>query len=195
MIYFNSREHWGNTNSFIWTFSAIFPNFKKNLNNWYSPLLLFGNFPELSPERIHNHEVPSSILGPATRKYSRSLCFFRLYALKPSPRSGLDIDISGAESLLSKRQKWQWTEVSEANEGLMAARIKTSQGFLKQLSWVQCDRTERIRRSPSGDWNILRPATRKSSTYETFVSAFFFVGNFRGTWKFWISFSFHYFHR
>ena len=25
---------------------------------------------------IHNHEVRSSILGPATRKYSKTLCFF-----------------------------------------------------------------------------------------------------------------------
>ena len=25
---------------------------------------------------IHNHEVPSSILGPATRKHSKTLCFF-----------------------------------------------------------------------------------------------------------------------
>ena len=28
---------------------------------------------------------------------------------------------------------------------------KISQGYPKQLSWVQCERTERIRRSPSGD--------------------------------------------
>ena len=32
--------------------------------------------------------------------------------------------------------------MSEANEGLMAARIKTSQGFPKRLSWVQCDWTK-----------------------------------------------------
>ena len=34
--------------------------------------------------------------------------------------------------------------MSEANEGLMAAHIKTSQGFLKQLSWAQCDRTGKL---------------------------------------------------
>ena len=51
------------------------------------------------------------------------------------------------ESLLSTRQKWQWTEVSEANEGLMPAQMKAQQRFLKRLSWVPCDRTERIRRS------------------------------------------------
>ena len=28
---------------------------------------------------------------------------------------------------------------------------KISQGYPKQLSWVQCERTERIRRSPPGD--------------------------------------------
>ena len=37
---------------------------------------IFCNFPELSPERIHNHEVPSSILGPATRKHSRNAGLF-----------------------------------------------------------------------------------------------------------------------
>ena len=34
-----------------------------------------------------------------------------------------------------------------ANEGLMTAQMKAQQSFLKQLSWVPCDRTERIRRS------------------------------------------------
>ena len=68
-------------------------------------------------------------------------CVFFVYRHQAFPK-GLEIAISDAESLLSKQQEWQWKEVSEANEGLMAARIKTSQGFLKQLSWVQCDRTK-----------------------------------------------------
>ena len=38
-----------------------------------------------------------------------------------------------------------------AATGPDATHTKISQGFLKHLSWVQCDRTERIRRSPSGD--------------------------------------------
>ena len=121
-------------------------------------------------------------------------CVFFVYRHQAFPK-GLDIGVSDAESLLSKRQKWQWTEVSEANEGLMAARIKTSQGFLKRLSWVPCDLTERIRRSPSADWNILGPATWKSSTYEIFVGAFLLLGNFRGTWNFVISFNFQHFHK
>ena len=121
-------------------------------------------------------------------------CVFFVYRHQAFPK-GLEIAISDAESLLSKRQKWQWTEVSEANEGLMAARIKTSQGFPKRLSWVQCDRTERIRRSPSGDWNILGPAAWKSSTCETFVSAFLILGNTEGTPNLLIAFNFHYFHK
>ena len=137
MIYFNSREHWGNTNSFIWTFSAIFPNFKKNLNNWYSPLLLFGNFPELSPERIHNHEVPSSILGPATRKYSRSLCFFRLYALKPCPEGAghwrfwrRKLAFKAAEMTMDRSERSErWLEGSET---------RTAHRFFTQISWVPC---------------------------------------------------------
>ena len=32
--------------------------------------------------------------------------------------------------------------MSEANEGLMAAHTKISQGFPKRLSWVQCDWTK-----------------------------------------------------
>ena len=56
-------------------------------------------------------------------------------------------------------------------------------------------RIRRSRRPCRGDWNILRPATWKSSTYERIVSAFFFVGNFRGTWKFWILFDFHRFYK
>ena len=72
---------------------------------------------------------------------------------------------------------------------------KISQRFPKQLSWVQCERTDRIRRSPPGDWNILRPATRKSSTYESFASAFFLPVNTAWTPNLFISFSFHYFHK
>ena len=36
---------------------------------------------------------------------------------------------------------------SAANEGLMTAQMKAQQRFLKQLSWVPCERTVRIRRS------------------------------------------------
>ena len=96
-----------------------------------------------------------------------------------SQRTGWDNDRKGA-----KRPPAWWGRSK-----------KSSQRFPTWLSWVQSEWTERIRRSPSGDWNILRPASWKSSTYEIFVSAFFILGNFRGTWKFWISFSFHYFHR
>ena len=85
-------------------------------------------------------------------------CVFFVYSHQALPPKGLDIDVSGAESLLSKCQKRQWTEVSEANEGLMASQMKTSQGLLKQLSWVQCDRTERIRRSRSR--RLKHPASR-----------------------------------
>ena len=54
---------------------------------------------------------------------------------------------------------------------------------------------KRIRRSPPGDWNILRPATWKSSTYEIFVSAFFLPVNTAWTPNLFISFNFHYFHK
>ena len=77
----------------------------------------------------------------------------------------------------------------------MTAQMKAQQRFLKQLSWVPCERTERIRRSPSGDWNTLGPATWKSSTYEIFVSAFLIPVNTAWTPNLFISFNFHYFHK
>ena len=115
-------------------------------------------------------------------------CVFFVYRHQAAPK-GLNIGIYGAESLLSKRQKWRWT-VRERSDRAWWHSHKISQGYPKQLSWVQCERTDRIRRSPPGDWNILRPATWKSSTYESFVSAFLFAGNFRGTWKSGILFRF-----
>ena len=42
---------------------------------------------------IHNHEVPSSILGLATRKYSKTLYFFRLYRPLVAQRK-IPVDIS-----------------------------------------------------------------------------------------------------
>ena len=72
--------------------------------------------------RVHNHEVRSSILRPATRKHSRPLCFF-VYRQQASPK-GLDIDIYGAESLLSKRQKWRWTARERSDWSLMSLTLK-----------------------------------------------------------------------
>ena len=64
---------------------------------------------------IHNHEVPSSILGPATRKHSRNAGLFSFIYIKTLPK-GADVGMDDAESLLSKRQTWRWPAVSEANE-------------------------------------------------------------------------------
>ena len=94
---------------------------------------------------IHNHEVPSSILGPATRKHSNPLCFFRLYTLKPCPE--------GARHYCESQRKLAFRvavvvmdAVSEANDGLRVPQIKTAQEYAR-LSWAPCERTERIRRS------------------------------------------------
>ena len=50
---------------------------------------------------IHNHEVRSSILRPATRKHSKSLCSFCIYCRQTAPK-GLDIGVAGRKSLLLK---------------------------------------------------------------------------------------------
>ena len=50
---------------------------------------------------IHNHEVRSSILRPATRKHSKSLCSFCIYCRQTTPK-GLDIGVAGRKSLLLK---------------------------------------------------------------------------------------------
>ena len=49
---------------------------------------------------IHNHEVPSSILGPATRKHSKIAVLFLYIDRQATPR-GLDLGVAGRESLLS----------------------------------------------------------------------------------------------
>ena len=46
---------------------------------------------------IHNHEVRSSILRPATRKHSTSLCFFSFIGGKLLPK-GAGVDTTDAES-------------------------------------------------------------------------------------------------
>ena len=50
---------------------------------------------------IHNHEVRSSILRPATRKHGKSLCSFCIYCRQTTPK-GLDIGVAGRKSLLLK---------------------------------------------------------------------------------------------
>ena len=50
---------------------------------------------------IHNHEVRSSILRPATRKHGRPLCSFCIYGRQTAPK-GLDIGVAGRKSLLLK---------------------------------------------------------------------------------------------
>ena len=47
---------------------------------------------------IHNHEVRSSILRPATRKHGKSLCSFCIYCRQTTPK-GLDIGVAGRKSL------------------------------------------------------------------------------------------------
>ena len=71
---------------FIYTFSRIFKISTKILNNWFSAIYYLGIFHKFHPRWIHNHEVPSSILGPATNlkgsfrgTYEEiRKCFFRI---------------------------------------------------------------------------------------------------------------------
>ena len=67
-------------------------------------------------------------------------CAFFVYRHQASQK-GLDIGIDGAESLLSKRQKWRWTARERSDRGPDVAHTETSQGSLQKLSWVPCDRT------------------------------------------------------
>ena len=107
-------------------------------------------------------------------------CAFFVHWHQASPK-GLGIDIYVAESLLLKRQKWQWTGRTRSGRRTgWSSTIKHHRDW--HPAFLGTMRTDlRIRRSPPGDWNILRPATWKSSTYETFVSAFFILGNTEGT--------------
>ena len=59
----------------------------------------------------------------------------------PAPQ-GLDIGVYGAESLLSKRQEWQWTDRERSDRWPDAPQTKISQRFPTRLSWVQCDWTK-----------------------------------------------------
>ena len=89
---------------------------------------------------IHNHEVRSSILRPATRKHSKPLCFF-VYRQQASPE-GLDIGIYGAESLLSKRQKWQRTARERSDRALMSLTLKHHRVPLKSFLGYYANRHE-----------------------------------------------------
>ena len=81
---------------------------------------------------IHNHEVRSSILRPATRKHSKIAVLFFVYRHQASPK-GLDIGIYGAESLLSKRQKWRWTARERSDRSLMSLTLKHHRVLLKSF--------------------------------------------------------------
>ena len=50
-------------------------------------------------------------------------CVFFVYRHQASPK-GLDIDIYGAESLLSKLQKWQWTDRERSDRWADGAQPK-----------------------------------------------------------------------
>ena len=59
-------------------------------------------------------------------------CVFFVYRHQASPK-GLDIDIYGAESLLSKRQKWQWTDRERSDRGLMSRTLKHHRSLRKSF--------------------------------------------------------------
>ena len=59
-------------------------------------------------------------------------------------------------AFLEQKACFQSARNDDGQTGSAATRpddihTKISQGYPKQLSWVQCERTERIRRSPPGD--------------------------------------------
>ena len=59
-------------------------------------------------------------------------CVFFVYGLQPCPQ-GLDIGVSGAESLLSKRQKWRWTDRERSDRGLKRPRLKSHRDFFQSF--------------------------------------------------------------
>ena len=123
---------------------------------------------------IHNHEVPSSILGPATRKHGIPLCFFCLYPLKPYPE-GVRHYCDSHRKLAFKVAVVVMDAVSEANDGLRVPQTKIAQGHAR-LSWVPCERTERIRRSRKAatETSWIPPLIENQPLTKKFVSGFFF---------------------
>ena len=121
-------------------------------------------------------------------------CVFFVYPGRPRPEGAWTLAFLSLKACFQSDGNDDGQPGSEATGGLTGSGTRIFTRILHQLSWVPCDRTERIRRSPSGDWNILRPATWKSSTYEIFASAFFLPVNTAWTPNLFISFNFHYFH-
>ena len=130
---------------------------------------------------IHNHEVPSSILGPATRKHSIPLCFFCFQTLKPSRRG---------RHYCNSHRKFTFTvavvvmdAVSEAIKGLRVPQTKIAYGYAR-LSWVPCERTERIRRrrqATKTSWVPLQESTAETLCFFRFLSEPHQVDRMRNT--------------
>ena len=87
----------------------------------------------------------------------------------------------------------QMTE-NERSEWMSICYRKGNQCILRFLGYNATGQ-KGLEGAARGDWNILRPATWKSSTYESFVSAFLMPVNTAWTPNLFISFNFHYFHK
>ena len=83
-------------------------------------------------------------------------CVFFVYGRQAAPK-GLDIGIYALKACFQSDRNDDGQSGSAAT-GPDDIHTKISQRFPKQLSWVPCDRTERIRRSPIG--RLKHPASR-----------------------------------
>ena len=90
--------------------------------------------------RVHNHEVRSSILRPATRKHSKIAVFFSYIDRQATPK-GAGPWRSRTRELALVGRKRQGTGRTRSDHGLTVPQHKTAQGFPTRLSWVPCERT------------------------------------------------------
>ena len=111
------------------------------------------------------------------------------------------IDILAKRSGCWFRDMWACSQMdlkqltgNERSEWMSICYRKENQCILRFLGYHTTGQ-KGLEGAARGDWNILRPATWKSSTYETFVSAFLMPVNTAWTPNLLIAFNFHYFHK
>ena len=143
---------------------------------------------------IHNHEVRSSILRPATRKHSFLLCFF-VYTIRPRPEGAWTLAFMELRACFQGDRNDNGQTGREATGGLVVTHNEISQrsapGFLGYHATGHKGLEGALRATETSCVPLLH---WKSTTYKEICEWFFLSVNTAWTPNLFISFSFHYFH-
>ena len=112
---------------------------------------------------IHNHEVPSSILGLATRKYSKALYFFFIYMHQALPRRGWILVFMALKACFQSDRNDNGQMWAKRTKAWCCPKWKDHSVSLANFLGYNATGQKGLEGAARGEWNILGLATRKYS--------------------------------